>query len=104
MATEVCRECAGSVPIRGRLLEHDAGALFDATDAPRLDAACGELCPEHDALLRGQRDEQPARGLRVVRECDERLVDVTDVDVRPGEVAVAAVAAGADTVARRLER
>ena len=52
----------------------------------------------------GQRDEQAAGGLRVVRERLERRRDAVGVDVRPGELAVAAVAAGPLARARRLER
>ena len=64
---------------------------------------------EHSAFVRGQRDQQAARGLRVVGERQQILRDAVRLDVRPGEVAVPGVAAGANAGrarprARREER
>ena len=70
------------------------------TNSPRESSSA----VERGALLRRQGDEQPAGGLRVVAENQELLGNAVGRDVRCGELAVAAVAAGLLAGARDLER
>ena len=56
------------------------------------------------AFSAGQRHEEAAGRLRVVGEREQLVRHAVARDVRAGEVAVARIAAGADAVARRLER
>ena len=55
-------------------LDDDAGALFDPADAAEEELAATSNSASSAARLLGRkRDEQAARGLRVVAERDERL-------------------------------
>ena len=65
--------------------------------------AAAKVADEHGRLVRGERDEQPARGLGV--ECERFLRrGGRALDVRAGVVAVAAVAARPDAGLGQLER
>src|SRR5581483_2427334 len=59
-----------------------------------------ELGLQRERLVGRKRDEEPARGLRVVAEREELLGRAVRLDRR--ELAVAPVAPGADAFARRL--
>src|ERR1051325_8615234 len=85
------------------LLNDDACALLDASDATDEQPSRRELRLERSASLGRQRDEEPARGLRVVRQRFERLVDTVRPHVRAREVAVARIPAGADAVACEIK-
>ncbi len=87
------RRRGGSRSPRSRDEPH-AGALDDAADAGR----------EPVERARRERDEQPARRLRVECERDLRLARAVDRERVADERAVPRVAAGADALGRELER
>src|SRR5439155_25530059 len=86
------------------LVDVDAGALFDRSDAAHEEMAVGELGLEHGAPLGGHGDEQPARGLGVVAQHHERVGYALQRQMTAGEVAVSRVTAGANSSPRNLER
>src|SRR5690349_17614034 len=95
-------ECRGlSPPLR---LEHDACAVLYLAHPGEVEPGPLELSLERERLLRRQRHEEPTRGLGVVGEREQFVGHALALHVRAGEVAVARVAAGADTVACRLDR
>src|SRR5712692_10750465 len=80
------------VPARSR--DSDSCALFDRSDALDEQITPAELGLERQRLVRGQRDQQPAGGLRVVAEREQLLRYALGVDRR--ELAVARVTARAN--------
>src|SRR5262249_53316206 len=70
-------------------LDDDAGALLHTADPPEEELASAELRLERGAALRGDRDQQAPRGLRVVAERLQRRGETVRAHMRPGEVAVA---------------
>src|SRR4029450_11061706 len=70
----------------------DSCSLLDAADPPDEETALHELRLERDTAFARERDEQPARGLRVVAERVERVVHAVEPHGQRREVAVARVA------------
>src|SRR5581483_2772127 len=94
---------AGTVSAaRERSAERDARAVLDGADPGEEEPGARELGLERRPLLAGQRDEQPAGGLRVEGELDELLGDVPDLERRVR--AVRARARRRDARARGVER
>src|SRR5205823_13837694 len=87
-----------------RLRESNAGALFDGANPAQKEPGALELALERRALVRRERNEETASGLRVVPEGDECVVGAVELEVGLGELAIPPVAAGPDPRARGLER
>src|SRR4051812_31825336 len=88
---------------QARLDDEDAGALFDRADPAQEEVAGSELRFEHGPPLGRERDEQPARRLRVVAEGYERLRHALKRQMPPGEIPVARIAAGANPLPGKVE-
>ena len=74
------------------------------SDAAHEELPRRELRLQHRSLVGRHRDEQPTGGLRVVCERELRLREVARLDVRSGEVPIAAVAARPDARFGLLQR
>src|SRR3989440_12965908 len=85
-------------------LDDDAFALLDAADPADEEFARLELRLQRGGSGGRQGHEQAACCLRVIAERDERLGDAVELEVPPGEVAVARVAARANALACKVER
>src|SRR5919204_439243 len=86
------------------LEDENPGAFLHASDSADEELASGELGFERGSALGGDRDEQAARGLRVVAERLERVREAGRVHVGGREVAVARVAAGPNRLPCKIER